>query len=260
MTLIKNKLDNKTNYWSRYARPRVGTVCLYQSKQWVNSTGRNGEPGKSNDWVNSGSLEDIQNNTYSNGLTLEKDNVTLGGKLTQDTYLSLESSGEPLNPRRFVVGETHGKRLEVSEKSISLNSDFIGLKTTGDTNIKAKRFNVFGDNEITPALSIIPDAVIIDARKRKLYISTSNGSNKEGHVLTKLNDSGEVGWQPAALNPFSSIDGYLVNKRANKDYSKIEVGDQIQGNYTDKRYIIADVIGLPYTDENNLEFYIDNEK
>ncbi len=69
-----------------------------------------------------------------------------------------------------------------------------------------------------------------------------------------------MGWQPAALNPFSSIDGYLVNKRANKDYSKIEVGDQIQGNYSDKRYIIADVVGLPYTNENNLEFYIDNEK
>ncbi len=260
MTLIKHKIENKTRHWSQNWRPKVGDVCIYKSIYWTNVTGYNVEPSTTNDWIKSGSLKEAQGNEYNNGLTLEKDNVTLGGKLTQDTYLSLESSGEPLNPRRFVVGETHGKRLEVSEKSISLNSDFIGLKTTGDTNIKAKRFNVFGDNEITPALSIIPDAVIIDARKRKLYISTSNGSNKEGHVLTKLNDSGEVGWQPAALNPFSSIDGYLVNKRANKDYSKIEVGDQIQGNYTDKRYIIADVIGLPYTDENNLEFYIDNEK
>lgn len=56
------------------------------------------------------------------------------------------------------------------------------------------------------------------------------------------------------------IGGFWVDKKGNTNKLAVEVGDQIRGNLSSGRYIIADVTALPHTDEANLEIYLDNEK
>lgn len=56
------------------------------------------------------------------------------------------------------------------------------------------------------------------------------------------------------------IAGMAVNKRSNTNYTAIQVGDLIDGEYPfgSGRYIKAKVIALPHTTEGNLEIYSDD--
>ena len=54
------------------------------------------------------------------------------------------------------------------------------------------------------------------------------------------------------------IDGFMVLPNGVPS-ATIAVGNIIRG-VLNNRYIIAEVIGLPYTNETNLEFYLDNQK
>jgi hypothetical protein len=54
------------------------------------------------------------------------------------------------------------------------------------------------------------------------------------------------------------IDGFMVLPNGVPS-ATIAVGNIIRG-VLNNRYIIAEVTGLPYTNETNLEFYLDNQK
>jgi hypothetical protein len=54
------------------------------------------------------------------------------------------------------------------------------------------------------------------------------------------------------------IDGFMVLPNGVPS-ATIAVGNIIRG-VLNNRYIIAEVTGLPYTTETNLEFYLDNQK
>ena len=61
MSQIKSKIENKNITWSARMRFRVGDVCEHNGVSWVNTTGKNSEPGIGQDWLKKSSIVEILN-------------------------------------------------------------------------------------------------------------------------------------------------------------------------------------------------------
>src|SRR5690606_19116589 len=55
---VKNAIINKSSTWTPAMRPRIGQSTKHGGYFWANVTGRNSEPGTSNDWVYSGPTDE----------------------------------------------------------------------------------------------------------------------------------------------------------------------------------------------------------
>ena len=54
MARTRNRLENNTGSWNANMRPRVGATTEHLGLAYSNATGRNAEPGTTNDWVVTG--------------------------------------------------------------------------------------------------------------------------------------------------------------------------------------------------------------
>ncbi|WP_378186872.1 hypothetical protein ACE939_00805 [Aquimarina sp. W85] len=63
----------------------------------------------------------------------------------------------------------------------------------------------------------------------------------------------------ARFGTWTIIDGMRVDKRINKDYETIEIGDFIIGFIAPDHYVHADVLGLPYEDPLKLKKYVNSK-
>ncbi|WP_109852798.1 hypothetical protein [Aquimarina sp. AU58] len=128
-------------------------------------------------------------------------------------------------------------------ENVYLYTGNAGVIGTGNTQTIATDYNDIYTTSI--------NAVLINIREIGVFASTNYVDQGDANVLNTV--TGRIG-------TWTVIDGYRVDKKTNPDYNAIEIGDEIHGKRSATRFIVADVTGMPYTDDANLEFYIDTEK
>ncbi len=66
MPQIKSKIENRQTSWAAYKRFKIGDACTHNGTEYINVTGKNTEPGTSNDWLSKASAIEILDVLTSN--------------------------------------------------------------------------------------------------------------------------------------------------------------------------------------------------